>query len=182
MDAYMGQIALFSRSRPPPGWMLCDGSVLQIAQFASLYSLVGPYFGGNGFTTFALPDLRDLVVLGAGGTYGYASTGGQVSVVLSQNQANASHTHSFAVTANPATTTDPTGNQLADGRHTFSRAVYATNMYQSGAENVTLAAPTSTDGGGGAGGPHNNLQPFLGLAYFICVQGAYPSHQIGDPR
>jgi microcystin-dependent protein len=170
-DWYVSEIRVFPFNVVPRGWLQCQGQTLQINQYAALYSLIGIQFGGNGTTTFMLPDLRGRVGVsqGAGSTgtqYLAGKAGGQESVAVTLAEMPA-HAHTFSGTSAGATTNNPTGALLAAA--TGSKLGY--QAYGSGAH--TTLTPASIDTVGGAAA-HENRQPYLALNFCIAVQGVYP--------
>lgn len=171
-DGYIGEIRLFAGNFAPKNWALCNGQILTISQNAALFSILGVTYGGNGITTFALPDLRGRVAVSAGTSttttvYTLGQTGGTESNTLSSLQLPA-HTHqvtlSQPVSSAEGNTDDPTGHYPALVKNGYSTTGTATG-----------AAQTITVGTAGNNAPVNNMQPYLGLNYIICVSGIYPS-------
>lgn len=171
MDGYIGQIILFAGNYAPDNWRLCDGSLLQIAEYSALFSLIGTTYGGDGEEIFALPDLRGRAPICDGmtsnGAYQLGQTLGSPNVTLTGAQLPL-HNHFFEATSAPAVTTDPTGNLLATvpaGR-VFYNAPQPPNptAFASGA-----LAPA------GSNQAHDNHMPSLAVSYLICVEGVYPS-------
>ena len=165
MDAYLGEIRMFSGDYAPMDWMFCDGQILSIADNSTLFSLLGPAFGGDGRTTFALPDLRGRIPLH--GTSTFAQKLGAESVALSAAQMPA-HTHAVRVVADTATATNPTGNLLANAvapplRYSLASAGAATPL--------SGAALSSTTGGQA----HANMMPSLCVNFIICTNGVFPN-------
>jgi microcystin-dependent protein len=164
----MGAIMLVAFDYAPPNWLECAGQTLQISQYTALFSIIGTQFGGNGTTTFRLPDLRSRVPIHVDRANLIGQTGGTESVDLTMEQM-AQHRHNFQATAAEATVSDPSGNLLATGA---SRGV---------APYVPLGGNTKTDMAehaiqdNGAGQAHDNRQPYLAMKYLICVNGIYPS-------
>lgn len=171
-EPFLGQIQAFGFNFTPRGWAACSGQLLPISQNQALFSLLGTTYGGDGQTTFALPDLRGRAPLhfGTGGgltprTLG--EQGGTESVTLTTTQIP-SHAHdggSMQASANPANTGDPTGHALG------LAPVYSTDP-----PSVALAAGTvgATQNAGGSQ-PHANMQPYLVLNWCIALQGIFPS-------
>jgi len=173
-DSYLGTIMLFAGNFAPKNWMYCDGQLLRIMDFQALYSLFGNIYGGDGRTTFALPDLRGRVPVHAGTgpgltTKNLGEKAGWEYITLDQTQMP-NHTHA-AITKlqakEEANVDDPTNNFIAGtGNQIFGSS--ADIQLNSNAVEVTLQAT-------GGNQPHYNMQPYLGLNYIICVVGNYPS-------
>ncbi len=176
MEPFLGQITLFPFSFAPTGWALCEGQLLSISQNTALFSLLGTYYGGNGVSTFALPDLRGRVPIGQGqgaglSPYVIGSQQGVETVTLTSSQSPA-HSHAFPAFASAATTNAPGGALPAEG-HGTGRGSPAVNTYAP----LATAAPLAVGqvGVAGSGGAHNNRQPNLALNWCIALQGIYPS-------
>lgn len=148
---------------PPLGWAFCDGSLLPISQYDALYALIGTTYGGDGQTTFALPDLRGRVPVHRGNTIAIGAIVGQESVTLTAATMPA-HSHTLLASADPGTSTSPGGNVLAQSTN---------KPYRAGAPSVSLAA--SSVGGAGGGLPHSNVQPSLCVNFCIALEGFFPS-------
>jgi len=168
MESYVGQLLLVPYTFAPAGWLLCAGQLLPINQYNALYTLIGTTFGGDGQTTFALPDLRGRtpVCMGqsGGGNYILGSTGGAENVTLTGQQ-YPKHSHAAMATSAAGQTTSPSGNVLAGGR-----SIYGSNP----ALNATLNASMLGQSPGGTQ-PHSNLQPYLVFNWVISVYGTFPS-------
>jgi microcystin-dependent protein len=164
-EPFLGEIRLVPYTFAPKGWALCAGQLLPINQNQALFSLLGTTYGGNGQTTFALPDLRGRVPVGAGdapggSSYALGSTGGQEAVQLAAGQLPA-HAHPVRASSGGSTTTSPAGSFPARG------GAYASS------QNATMAATMLGRTGGGQ--PHENRQPYLSLNWMIALQGIYPT-------
>lgn len=161
---YVGEIRLFAGNYAPTGWLFCNGQVLRIVDYETLFQLIGTTYGGDGQTTFAVPDLRGRVPIHTGNGYTVAQRGGVESVTLNLGQVPA-HTHPLVASTDPGTEPTPQGNLLAAGTsmRPYSYQATDTNM---GGEAVN---PT------GAGQPHDNMQPYLSLSFIISLNGIYPS-------
>lgn len=164
-DPFLGQIIMFAGNFAPRNWALCQGQILPINQNQSLFSLLGTTYGGDGRTTFALPDLRGRAAIhpGANGI-NLGNKGGSEGVQLNTNEIPA-HTHAGRMRARSGApdTTDPTG------------AVVATApFYQDQAPNVAMNAGAASVSNTG-GSAHDNMQPFLTINYIIALQGIFPS-------
>lgn len=168
---FLGEIKMFGGNFAPLGYAFCNGQLLSIAQNTALFSILGTTYGGNGQTTFALPNLQGRVPIhfgqGAGlSTYNLGEISGVETVTLSQNQIP---THTHALAANSAAGTDgvPGTNKV------LATSTARDKLYSTSAPNVTLA-PQSIGTVGGSQ-PHTNLQPYLAINFIIALQGIFPS-------
>ncbi|WP_340540925.1 phage tail protein [Nocardioides sp. GXZ039] len=167
-EPILGSLMPVGFSFAPKGWATCNGQLLPINQNQALFALLGTTYGGNGVTTFALPDLRGRAPIGAGkldgtGTnYVLGEVGGVEAVALLTAQLP-SHTHTLAASGSQATTSSPAGAVLAAGG----------GLRFSGAAGSTMAAAAS--GSAGSGQPHENRAPSLALTWVIALQGIFPS-------
>jgi microcystin-dependent protein len=172
-DAFLGEINLFAGNFAPVGWAMCDGTILSISSNTALFSLLGTTYGGNGTTTFALPDMRGRapVHFGQGpglGSRPQGSMAGVESATLNAAQMPG-HNHLIGCSGTPGTTNNPNGQMWS------ASSVGAKNYATPGNTGpLTTMAPGALASTGG-GGPHNNMQPSLTLNYIIAVQGVYPS-------
>lgn len=175
MEGYLAQIIMFAGNFAPNGWAYCQGQILSIAQNTALFSLLGTTYGGNGQTTFALPDLRGRVPVGTGQGPGLANIdlgemAGEPNHTLITTEMPA-HTHTATptvkVSSANATSEEPAGNVLATQSDNF----YAPANTATG--NLGAVATTIANTGGSQ--PHNNMQPYLGMNYVICLEGIFPS-------
>jgi microcystin-dependent protein len=162
VDAFLAEIRLFGGMYAPIGWEFCDGRELQISQYDALFTLIGTTYGGDGQTTFALPNLVSRIPFGAGSTNPVGITGGTESVTVT-TQTMPAHSHSALASAQPGTSTDPAGK-----------------VWAAAAESPYAAAPAvqmdpATAGDADGGQPHENRPPFLALSFIICVEGLYPT-------
>lgn len=167
MDPYVGEIRLFAGNFAPRGWATCDGQLLPIAQNTALFSLLGVTYGGDGRTTFALPNLRDRVPVHQGQGPGLTNRplgqpGGSATVTLLTTEMPA-HSHSLRALPDPAESAVPGGKSLARG---VNFTPYTT------APNVTMHPAAVSAVGGGQ--PHNNQAPYLPLTFIIALQGIFP--------
>ena len=167
-DPFLGQIMIVPYNFAPTGWQFCDGQILSIAQNTALFSLLGTTFGGDGRTTFALPDLRGRAPIGTGQgpglqLYDLGQTGGVEEVTLTLSQIP-SHTHVPMGAAAVANTGSPAGAFWA-----MPRAL----LYSSVAPSAAMS--TEALGSTGGGHPHDNLKPYLVMTYIIATQGIFPS-------
>lgn len=164
-EVFLGQILLGGFNYAPAQFAFCNGAVLSISQNQALYSLLGTMYGGNGTSTFALPDLRGRTPLGAeGSAYPQGQAAGQESVTLTNNNLP-SHAHDFKGTSSNATLRPPTN------------ALYGTtsgeNLYATPGSQATLASQTL--GSAGNSQAHENMQPYLAVNFFIALNGLFPS-------
>lgn len=166
----IGQIVLFPFNFPPRGWAFCNGQLLSIAQNTALFSILGTTYGGNGQTTFGLPDLRGRLALHPGqgpglSQYVLGQVGGSEQVTLNGGNLGP-HNHGALGTNNAANNPDPVGQGwAADG------AGIAT-QYAGSANGQMHASAVGITGGGQ---PHNNIMPVLTLNYCIALQGIFPA-------
>src|SRR5512132_2132085 len=174
MEGYIAEIRLFAGNFAPRGCAFCQGQILSIAQNTALFSLLGTTFGGNGQTTFALPDLRGRVPVGTGQGPGLPSVNlgevsGEPTHTLSITEMPA-HNHSAqaAGNSNAGDSSSPNGN-------TWATSTTRDSIYTSAAPNGPMAANTVTVGIAGGSQPHNNMQPYTGINYIICLEGIFPS-------
>jgi microcystin-dependent protein len=161
-EAYMGDIKVVAFNFAPRGWALCNGQTLAINQYQALFSLLGTIYGGNGTTTFALPNLQARIPLHAGGQYAQGQPGGEATHTLLLTEIPA-HTHTVIGDSTAAKVSQPAGELLASA---------AQASYGSGATlgmNPLAARPA------GNSQPHPNMPPYLVLNFIICLVGIFPS-------
>lgn len=165
-EAFIGEIRMFAGNFPPQHWAFCDGSLLRIVQNTALYSLLGTSFGGDGKTTFGLPDLRDRVPMHWGQGPGLANrrlgeSGGNASMTLTTVQMPThSHSPGAGTSADQASPANGVWAQSSRDR-----------VFGSGTTFVPMAAAMDPTGGGLA---HENRAPYLAVSFIICVDGIYP--------
>ena len=162
---YVGEIRMFAGNFAPAGWMFCEGQLLPISEYETLFNLIGTTYGGDGQSTFALPDLRGRIPLHFGNGFTLAETGGVETVTLTVSQIPA-HSHPFLASADPANTLNPPDNVLGT---TASATPYIGSI----PPNANLS-PTAIGSVGGSQ-PHNNFQPYLCLDFIISLFGIFPS-------
>lgn len=170
-QAYLGQIMFTPYTFAPKGWAQCNGQLLPISQNSALFSLLGTYYGGNGTTNFALPDLRSRTPIGmgsssSGATYNIGQFDGTESVTLQSSQIP-QHTHTAGYSTGDATARNPTHGLFGK---TGNNSIYAP---ASGTPQVPLNSTTIGLAGGNQ--PHSNLQPYLVLNFCVALNGIYPS-------
>jgi len=173
MDPFVSEIRIFGCNFAPVGWALCQGQLLSIQQNTALFSLVGTMYGGNGQTTFGLPDLRSRAAVGQGqgnglSSYTIGQVGGSENITLLSNQ-SAVHSHNVNCFNDSGDTAGPGGNIL--GTPGADRGLIAYNAATSGT-NVNMN--TGMISFSGSGTPHNNMSPYLTLNYCIALVGVYP--------
>lgn len=161
---YVGEIRMFAGNFAPAGWMFCEGQLLPISEYETLFNLIGTTYGGDGQSTFALPDLRGRLPLHFGGGFTLAETGGAETITLTAQQIP-SHTHAFLSTSSLGNATGANGNVLAQST--------TLTMFDSGAPTIAMA-PGATSSIGGSQ-PHNNFQPYLCVDFIISLFGIFPS-------
>ena len=167
---FVGQIIAVGFNYAPAGWAMCQGQLLPISEYEALFALIGATFGGNGTSTFGLPDLRGRAALGVGqgqglGSYVLGQVGGVESAALTSAQIG-SHTHGLAAAATATTSTASSSAVL--GTPEAATPIYAT----SGAGATLAAGAVSPTPGGGL--PHENRQPSLTINYIISLFGVFP--------
>lgn len=172
---YIGEIRMFAGNFAPAGWMLCQGQTLAIAEYDTLFNLIGTTYGGDGQSTFNLPDLQSRVPIhmgtGGGGTYIQGEAAGTESVTLTTSQIPI-HNHTVQVATSGGNQNKPASNSVlsTEAEGVTNRApVYAA---YTGTNLVQLAAQTVGMDGGNQ--PHSNIQPILAINFIISLFGVYP--------
>jgi microcystin-dependent protein len=173
MDPFIGMIQLFGFNFAPRGWAVCDGSLLSIAQNTALFSLLGTTYGGNGQTTFALPDLRGRAPIGMGTGPGLSprtigEVGGTETVTLLSTQMP-QHAHQLMGSSDVQSVGTVAGNSLGS----VARGATQGNVYAPGTTNQVAMGSVTAPAGGNQ--PHTNLQPYLVMNYCIALEGIFPS-------
>lgn len=174
---YLGEIRAISFNYAPHGWALCNGQLLPINQNQALFSILGTTYGGNGTTTFALPDLRGRVIVGQGPNKVIGQTGGTETTSLTLNNLPAhSHLEVVKVSSAPATQNVATpGASIAAPVEVVNGTSHPVMGYNTSAPNVSLAGTPTSTAGSASVTPVSNMQPTLGLNYIISLQGIFPS-------
>jgi microcystin-dependent protein len=169
-DQFLAEIRIFPFNFPPTGWAFCDGQLMPISQNTALFALLGTYYGGDGKSTFALPDMQGNAPMQTGQGQGLSERflgemSGVESITLLQSEIPV-HTHVLQANAfqGDKTVPDPT-TSLAEAQ--------GGNVYVSGNPPLTMMAPQALPPAGG-GLPHNNMQPYLTLNFCIALQGVFP--------
>jgi len=161
---YVGEIRMFAGNFAPAGWMFCEGQLLPISENETLFQLIGTTYGGDGQSTFALPDLRGRIPIHQGNGFILAETGGVEEITLTVNQI-AAHSHPLLATQNGGTTTNPNPNLLSNSP---SVQVYIEDITSA---NMSAQAISSV----GGSQPHTNFQPYLCVDFIISLFGIFPS-------
>ncbi|HEX8562722.1 MAG TPA: tail fiber protein [Flavobacterium sp.] len=183
MEEYIGICKIFAGNFAPKGFMLCQGQLLSIAQFSALFSILGTTYGGDGQTTFALPNFAGLAPLGTGSSpvsrtqYVGGEIGGTESVTLGVTNMPA-HVHNprlHASSANAAYSAPKPTSVLAAPGAIDGRVFNNTFGYSDGTADITISAAAVTEDVAGASQPFKIMQPFIAMNYIICVEGIYPS-------
>ena len=170
-EPFIGEIRMVGFNFAPRGWALCNGQLLSIASNNALFSLIGTYYGGDGRTTFALPNLQGRVPMHYGSGAGLSprligEAAGQESVSLTEAQLPA-HTHKARASSLKGNTNSPVGRVWSKDAGVQSAT------YTSNAADADMAAGAIAPAGGGQ--PHNNMPPYLAVNFIIALQGIYPS-------
>ena len=172
-DPFVAEIRIFPFNFAPKGWAFCDGQILPLSQNTALFSLLGTTYGGNGQSTFALPDLQGRAAIHAGqgpglSLYDLGQEGGETAVTVIQSEMPA-HNHAANCRNGSGTNfTTPVGNIWANAA--FGRG--GINLYSNVAASGTMSPFAAQPSGGSQ--PHNNMQPYLTLNYCIALQGVFP--------
>ncbi len=161
-EPFLAEIRIFGFNFPPRGWAFCDGQILPINQNQSLYSLLGTTYGGDGRTTFALPDLRGRTPVHRGSGYQLGNRAGAETIALTTAQIP-SHNHG-ARASSSANIDEPDGEMPGKGEF---------NIYREPASLVNMRSDSIANAGGGQA--HNNMQPFTTLNFCIALRGLFPS-------
>ncbi len=169
-ECFIGEVRMFAGNFAPRGWALAQGQIMAIAQNTALFSILGTTYGGNGQTTFALPDLRGRFPMGTGQGPGLSprdlgEVGGTENTTLSSTQMPA-HSHSLQVTTTGATSSTPSNSKVLAG-------IQGAGAYSTAVPNTSLSPVTVGPAGGSQ--PFSLVNPFLGINFIICMEGIYPS-------
>jgi microcystin-dependent protein len=161
---YVGEIRIFAGNFAPAGWMFCDGQLLQISENDTLFNLIGTTYGGDGQSTFALPDLRGRLPVHQGPDFQLAQTGGAEQITLTVNQIPA-HTHAFLASGNVSQDTSPAGKTVGQSGNA--------QLYIQDAPDSNLSPQAISPVGSSQ--PHDNFQPYLCVNFIISLFGIFPS-------
>lgn len=165
-DPYIGELKIFGGNFAPVGWMFCDGRLLAISEYEALFNLIGTTYGGDGVSTFALPDLRGRIPLHQGAGYVMGQAAGVESVTLLTTQIPA-HNHVAAANSGQQSSASAEGNLL-------SATTGAGQVLYGPPQNLGAFAANAV-GATGGNQPHENIQPSLVINFIIAVEGIYPS-------
>ena len=163
-EPFLGEIMTVGFNFAPRGWAFCDGQILPINQYQSLYSLLGTMYGGDGRTSFALPDLRGRMALHIGSGHTQGSSSGLERVPLTEAQLPA-HSHALRASSSQGTDDRPVGHSLAYDRRE--------NQYSEAAPEVSMGSDAVLSAGGSQS--HENMPPFIVINHCIAIQGLFPS-------
>lgn len=174
---YMGEIKIISWNYAPKGWVFCNGQMLPINQNQALFSLFGTTYGGNGQTTFGLPNMQGRVPVHMGAGFTIGQVGGETAHTLSLSELP-SHVHTVGV---DSTTNAKTNTAVATNNSVFGQSVgtpstgasFTMNMYGSGSPGGALAPQVI--GATGGSQAHDNMQPYLVLNFVVALEGVFPS-------
>jgi microcystin-dependent protein len=161
---YVGEIRMFAGNFAPAGWMFCDGQLLPISENETLFQLIGTTYGGDGESTFALPDLRGRIPIHQGNNFTMAEAGGAETITLTVQQIPA-HGHPLLAANSVANSPNPNDNVLGESS--------AISLYQSGNAAAAMAPQSISSVGGSQ--PHTNFQPYLCVNFIISLFGIFPS-------
>jgi len=161
---YVGEIRIFAGNFAPAGWMFCEGQLLPISEYETLFNLIGTTYGGDGQSTFALPDLQGRVPLHFGNGFTLAETGGSETITLSVSQIP-SHSHPFLGSGSVANSPNPANNVVGEST--------TISLYSN--QNPTAPMAANAIGFTGGSQPHDNFQPYLCLDFIISLFGIFPS-------
>lgn len=176
-NPFIGEIRLFAFSFAPRGWAFCDGRLVAISQNTALFSILGVNFGGNGTTTFGLPNLSGRTAIGVGNGPGLSpqvvgQTGGTSTVTLTTAQIPA---HNHVLNAGTLSPPNPAQNVATPTNQSLLGLSAPNNIYVDGPGSPNTAFISSSISPNGAGQPHENMQPYLAVNICIALQGIFPS-------
>src|SRR5437879_4387388 len=160
---FIGEIRMFAGNFAPQGWAFCNGALMPIDQNDALFNLIGTTYGGDGQTTFALPDLQSRVPIHVGPGFALGQSGGVETVTLTTSQIPA-HSHVPQCSPNAGSAASPQNNVWA---------LSGSTLYTDSAPNVAMAA--AADGAAGGSQPHDNMIPFLVINCILSLFGVFPS-------
>jgi len=177
MEGIIGEIRIFAGNFAPKYWAYCMGQILSIASNTALFSILGTTYGGDGRTTFGLPDLRGRAGVGQGQSPGLSQytlgeiTGEPTHSLTDVETPSHNHTSGWAASANPPSATNPGSQYIGSG----NRSVPMPQVFAAASSPlVQMSANATAIGVAGNGQPHNNMQPYLAINYIICTAGMFP--------
>ena len=162
---FVGEIRMFAGNFAPAGWMFCEGQLLPISENETLFNLIGTTYGGDGQSTFALPDLRGRAPIHVGPGFALAQSGGVETVTLTVSQIP-QHSHPLLASTDGAQQSSPSGNLTAQSGS-------STHIYRPATPAQTMAVNSCGSTGGSQ--PHDNFQPYLCVEFIISLFGFFPS-------
>ena len=176
-DPFVAEIRIFPFNFPPKGWAFCNGQLLPISQNTALFSLLGTVYGGDGKSTFALPDMQDCTPMQQGQGQGLSQRflgemSGTEAVTLLVSEIPF-HAHNVQATTINANTDQPAGAVLGRGNFSFQGNSGSVVMYNTNAPDAQMSPMAIAPAGGNL--PHNNMQPYLTLNFCIALQGIFPA-------
>jgi microcystin-dependent protein len=177
-DQFLGEIRIFAGDFAINGWALCTGQILPISQYSALFSVLGTQYGGNGVSTFQLPNFQGVMPLDQGNGLGLTprivgETGGEPTVTLLNTEIPA-HIHGLQSATTPATTSNPAGAYFTEGHWAAGQNKGVMATFNNANAAVTPLNPGTVLPAGG-NQPHNNIMPFLAMTFIIALTGIYPS-------
>ncbi|MGY4396803.1 microcystin-dependent protein [Sphingomonas sp. UYAg733] len=174
---FIAEVRIFPYTFAPRGWAACDGQILPISQNTALFSLIGTYYGGNGTSTFALPDLRGRATNGEGQSSGTSSyvIGEQVGTPMVTIGSNEMPAHRHPLNAGTLSPINQAQNVPTPGGTTVMGISNPGNAYSSAVSPPVAMATEAIQGVVGGNQPHNNYQPYLALMFCIATQGIFPT-------
>jgi microcystin-dependent protein len=161
---YVGEIRMFAGNFAPAGWMFCEGQLLPISEYETLFQLIGTTYGGDGQSTFSLPDLRGRLPIHQGNGFVLAETGGVEEITLTVNQIP-SHGHPLLASTTVANQSSPSNSVVAQST--------SADLYIEDTPTANMAANSISAVGGSQ--PHTNFQPYLCVDFIISLYGIFPS-------
>lgn len=161
---FVGEIRMFAGNFPPAGWMFCEGQLLSISENETLFNLIGTTYGGDGQSTFALPDLRGRLPIHQGNGFSLAETGGAEVVTLTISQIP-NHSHSMLASTNTSQDSSPSGKVAGQSGSAL--------LYVQDTTDTDMSPQAVTSVGGNQ--PHSNFQPYLCVDFIISLFGVFPS-------
>jgi microcystin-dependent protein len=175
---FVAEITIFAFNFAPTGWALCQGQLLPISQNTALFSLLGTMYGGDGKSTFALPNLQDQTAVSFGqgpglSQYFQGEQVGTSTVTLTTGELPA-HNHLFNANTNPGTVVNASNNQLGVGQGGTKQNSYNANIFSTATNLATTGLSPLAVSFTGSSQPHNNMQPYLALNFCIAMQGVFP--------